>query len=833
MAKDIFKTLTDKSFYGKALVEKGDLYLFLGNYEESLKSYEEAKAIYDIIGDKKGEGTATEHKGDLYFQLGLYDRALEYHGEGLNLFHEGNASDLAAVALCKTGEDYFVSGEEEFGIEKLQQALDIARKDSSICYDILMRAGRVCDKYGDKYENAYDLALEMYREARKVVQKEGDKNKEKKALMNIGKIHSLNKRDDISLGIYEEVMNVSSEGGDNHGRINALFYVAEIYEKHSRTEKALKAFNECLLFYIEVGDRWGIIKTNQKLGEIYEKQGDYDKATYYYTETINELEKLRSDIKSEELRESFSEKIMPIYRKTINFFLERGNVTKAFYYLEMSRARSLLDALKRSKVNITEGADPALLEKDKKFQAEVDYLENALIAEKSLSKPDNNRISELEDKLARSLEKLKSVHDELILKNPSYAFLTGIKGPLTIEDLQKKVLKENQYLLEYFINDDKTFVWVIWKDNYSLIEIPVKEMELNERVEKFRNPFEELKSDPEHFADHLEKLENENLQDLYNIIFKPLADNVPFPKNAELIIAPDGILYYLPFEVLISGSKTGQTDNTVIFSDFSNNRFLIEDYNISYVPSSSTMDPVLREDKKDPPGLYLGIGNPYFGQGPVEQDFSEDIATGFIQLQGYELAPLPNTETQVKHIGDLFSGLGETEIYLQINATEDIVKTKSSYYKYLLFATHGLLDEESPMDSSLAFAANSRPGEDGFLKASEIINLEINSDLAVLSACETGLGKIKTGEGVIGLTRAFMYAGTPSIMVSLWSVESASTAKMVEIFYKNLISGMNKTEALRQAKLEIMKGSETIKGQEFSYNHPFFWAPFILMGESN
>jgi len=816
----------DKKLQGDVFIARGDIFLSRGNYQESMKSYEKALNIYKELSDNKGEGSSFEHIGDLYYDLGLYEEALKYHRFALESFNKSGDVRDRTVALCKIGEDYFVTGKSEFGLQKLQESLNIARTDRSISYDILMITGSICSNYG-----FYDNSLSMYKEGRD--RTEGDKNKEKKALFRIAGVLLLKGDYENSLSVYEEVMRVSEEGGDKGGKIDALFNMADIYRKNSRTERSIEGYLECIGFYRQTGNRWGLIKTEQNLADIYDTRGELESASGYYMDSIKNLEEMRGELETEDLKESFSEKVMPMYRKVIDFFLKRGKTLDAFNYLEMSRARALLDSLRMAKVDIKKGAEPALLEGDRNLQAEINYLEKSLQEENAKYNPDSQRIKELEEKLEDTRKKLSSIKEKLSLKSPSYSFLTGIKKSLTVEEIQKKVLKENQYILEYFVSNEKINVWVISKNTVSLIEIPVSEKDLISKVESFRTPFEKLKSDvymkQESFKEILSRVDLNNLHDLYNILFKPLAQKVAFPKNSELIIVPDGILYYLPFEVLVSEIQT-QNKSNLIFSNFSAAKFLIEDYNIDYVPSASILDPDLAEAREKNSRKYLGFGNPSFEDTAGEITVNETLSAGLIRLQGYSLKPLPGTEIEVKNICEMFKDSGD--IYIRKDATEERFKSECSSYKYLLLATHGLLNEKNPMESSLAFSMNSRSSEDGFLKASEVLNLDINADLVVLSACETGLGKIRTGEGVVGLTRSFMYAGTPSIVVSLWSVESSSTARLMEIFYKKLLSGMNKAEALRQAKLELMKQSDNLYGDSVSYRHPFFWAPFVFVGNS-
>ncbi len=823
---EIFKKLSKKDREASSLISKSQVYLNLRLYEESLRACKGAMLLYEDISDKKGIAVSLSHTGDIYSELGLYPESLKCYTDSLSMFIELNDIENIGLLLCKTGEDYIKSGDKETGLQKLQEALNIAKNSPSISYELLMRTGDICQEYG-----YYEEGLSKYREARKVVKDMGDTVKEYKALREIARTSLLKGDDEGALGIYDKVMVIAKEAGDNGGRIDGLFNVALLYDKHGRTDDSIKAYKECLDFYKSAGNPFGTVKTLQNLGSIYEKTGSAALAEECYRESIEELEKIRGEIRLEEFKESFSEKFMPYYRHIINFLIKEGKYKEAFYYLEMARARSLLDAITGARVDIKKGVKPELLEKDKKLQSEMNYLQSALVRENSATKPDEEYIKELQGKLLKKREDFKSLQQELLLSGPSYSFLTGIKKPLTPDELQKKVLSEKQFILEYFIKSDKLDVWVIGKNSFSFVEIPVSSDELNKKIEDFRKPFEELKGKESVFIDILSKCDTTNLSELYSIICKPVIEKISIPDNSELFIVPDGILYYLPFEALVT-EEGKEGDSKITFSRFSANKYLIEKYSISYIPSATLLDPSLREKKEKPAGTFLAFGNPDFTVTPDVRIIPG--MNNFIRLQGGDnsyFAPLPSTEKQVRNICDMFKKTGKSEVYTGINATEGNVKSKVSDYKYLLFATHGFLDEENPMYSGLVFTLKGATDEDGFLRAMEILNLNLKSDLVVLSACETGLGKIRTGEGVIGLTRSFMYAGSPSVVVSLWSVESASTARLMEIFYKNLMSSMTEAEALRKAKITLMKETEVVEGNKLSYSHPFFWAPFVLVGK--
>jgi CHAT domain-containing protein len=189
---------------------------------------------------------------------------------------------------------------------------------------------------------------------------------------------------------------------------------------------------------------------------------------------------------------------------------------------------------------------------------------------------------------------------------------------------------------------------------------------------------------------------------------------------------------------------------------------------------------------------------------------------------------LLKAEEEVRAIAEI---LKPSLLYVGSDATEEHFKQKSGNFANIHLATHCIVEENQPMYSRIVFAQDDDPQEDGFLHTYEVFNLKLNADLVTLGACETGLGKLSRGEGLIGLTRAVMYAGAPAVVVSLWSVDE-STAELMKLFYLNMKDGMTKVEALRQAKLELIQSNgEFSDGQNFSFAHPFLWAPFIVVGK--
>ena len=287
---------------------------------------------------------------------------------------------------------------------------------------------------------------------------------------------------------------------------------------------------------------------------------------------------------------------------------------------------------------------------------------------------------------------------------------------------------------------------------------------------------------------------------LYDLLIKPVSQELKTKSN--LILIPDQSLWELPFQVLVSPSS----------------RYLIEDYAISYAPSITVLMEMekIHHDLKNTQKTLLALGNPSVGNEIIHQMNS--------LYRDNILGPLPEAEREVKSLGNLY-GTKQSSVFVGSEALEEFIKNKLGQYRILHFATHGVFDNASPLYSYLALAQSPGGTEDGLLEAREIMNLSFKAQLAVLSACETGRGRIGDGEGVIGLSWALFVAGVPGIIVSQWKVDSASTTELMLELHRNLIKKMTPATALQHAELKILQNKK--------FRHPFYWAGFVPIGDTN
>lgn len=385
-------------------------------------------------------------------------------------------------------------------------------------------------------------------------------------------------------------------------------------------------------------------------------------------------------------------------------------------------------------------------------------------------------------------------------------------SPLAKADkLQKQMARDQMALVEFALGENRSFVWFFTNDEVCFAVLPPRK-EIETAVKLY---LDKLSATPNHLyiERDLAKLKEQS-QALFAILFGSLSSQIEPGKR--LIVVPDGLLHYLPFEALAH-----------------NGRYLVEDHEISYNPSASML--VQSQDSRDKAETgdrmeLLAFGDQIFGPELKEPATKKRGAGPSMSPRrsraprGFQLPPLPRTRDEVQFIARLFPP-DRTRLYLGEASTEGAVKRESlRRYRRLHVATHSLIDETSPSRSAVVLTLNTDPDEDGFLEVSEIAELDLDCDLVVLSACQTGRGQLLSGEGILGLTRAFLHAGARALVVSCWNVSDISTARLMERFYQHLMAGRSNSAALRETKLQMLNSDKNTR-------HPYYWASFVIVGK--
>ncbi len=651
--------------------------------------------------------------------------------------------------------------------------------------------------------------------------------------------------------------------------------IGGVYEELEKYDEAILSYNEAVKIAEESGVLETIWRRQRRLGLALWNKGQGEEAVRVYQKTIETIEEIYSHtegLKEEERSSVIGEKIY-VYQEFIELLLQlhrkspdKGYDRKAFVISEKSKSRTFQELIAKAGAKIALSGDEAfrkMAQREQQVIGEITNLRNLLT--KELSKPEKERNQEVIDSIKGQLSKSeKSLNDlgkEIEAKYPRYADLKRPK-PLTVEELQR-ILKEDETILSYAVATYQIAAFIITKKSFKLIGLDLEKKELTKLLLKFRKGLEEVTS-----VEDLERFKPEVAYTLYQKLFSPLSPELK--GIAHLYLSADDILYTLPFEALIDreidekafdeARERGRAGKGVYLTEFSALHYLIDTYTITYLPSASVLRSLRTYDK---PGYgrwskpFIAFADPIFSEEEVkgetktkakakvkekdlkqkgisrETQFAVQILT---RSTGSEkLERLKESTEEAETIGKELKGRKE-DIYLREKASEEnVYKTELKNARYLLFSTHGLLggDFSGVAEPALALTLiDNPPGRDGFLTMSEVLGLDLNAELILLSACNTsGRGdKAGSGEGFVGLTRSFMYAGGKSLLVTHWSVESQAARDLMVAIFK-MIQKETRPEALRKAKLQ-MKGSVRVQKEgKLSLSHPFFWAPFVLVGE--
>ena len=570
--------------------------------------------------------------------------------------------------------------------------------------------------------------------------------------------------------------------------------MGEIYFRQNQFPNALESFNKALALAESQGDANRIRSASIHIGNLLLVSGQSAEAIAYYEKAIQQIESARSLLQSQEYRQSYFEGGVGAYASMIETLLVAGKQEEAFNFSERARSRTFLDIL-GSKVRLSR-VKGDLQEEEEVLKARV----NASVA---AGLEDTATAGEVP---SADLRKLEEEYDAFVSKarrqHKEQASLMSVE-PLKLKEVQA-LLEPGQTLIQYFVAREKTFLWAIERDHFNALVVSITQKDLARKVDALRKSIAELKPVREYRS---------LARNVYELLIRPALSHI---KGKELIIVPHGVLHYLPFQALYSAQG----------------RYLVEDYAVSYLSSASLMQ-FTKEKRKARGDRVLAFGNPDLGDPTKELKFAE--------LEAAEIKKL----------------YPSSAVLLRKAATKIRAKDLWSQYDILHFAAHAELKGDDPLSSAILLAKGE--GDEGRLQVGEVFEMDLSASLVVLSGCETGLGKLSSGDELVGLTRAFIYAGTPSVVASLWKVDDASTAHLMSSFYRNLKT-KSKVESLRQAQLELIRGGKQsdllarrgvggigklgevpqAKPQSpgsasvpvsISTSHPYFWAPFILVGD--
>jgi len=783
------------------------VYWDISDFDEFYKLNKEALEIAKEINHKKEIGRCLNNLGSYYYKIDNYTSALSSYETALKIAREEDNPEETANSLLNIGSVWSDIGNYEISLEYLKQALEIDRKlpDRSNIAKDLNNIGVALRMKGltTESEESLNQAIGIFRQSLQTAQGAHDAIVEIQVLNNIGSTYSAINHFSEALEYFKLAASMAKNNGVGS-------YLGMIYNNIGTTYSNLGNFNESDHYYQEAlrlasiyDDRIFIWETYLEAGNSYKEQGKYAEAIHNYENAIAFIEDIRSRMVLEDLKASYfgSGKRIEAYQNLIDLLIKlnrldpgKGYDREAFNYLERAKARAFLDSLEVSKIDVSQGIDPLLANREKELMRDLSRAYHRLMAYDMPAKDKD----ELSEQIQSMEDQLQSLKREIRLSSPAYA---DLKYPevITYEEARKELLRRGDAYLAFSIAKEASYAFVLSSTGLRIFNVPNRES-LQKQVAEYRMA--------------LSDRQNKDFQ-LGRELFTELVGPGLEPGLKRLIIIPDDVLNVLPFETLLTNNDA--------------HSWLIRDYMISYVPSLSSLRFLKQryDSRPRPHQDLLAIGDATYrtnskriGEGP-DSGFVIDLGS----TESVHLSPLKYSALEVQNISRLFRPR-KVSLLEREDATKRWLGSHDlTDYRIIHFATHSLIDDQRPARSAIVLSFNPDHVDDGLLQARDIYNLKMNTDLVTLSACQTGLGQFIRGEGIEGLSRAFFYAGTSSILMSLWSVNDQATCQLMELFYRHLRGGEPLTGALREAKLEMIHSAVL--------SHPYYWAAFIINGKTD
>jgi len=627
--------------------------------------------------------------------------------------------------------------------------------------------------------------------------------------------------------------------------------IGVVYAQLNNQQKAFEYFNQALTLAQSIGDKLGEAANRYQLARIARARGEFKEAQTQIETALNLVESARTKVTLTDVRATYFASRQDFYDFYIDLTMQLFRADKNDAHLadalqanERRIARSLLDSLTEARTDIRSGVPPDLLKREHDLQQDL----NAK-ADQQLRLLSRKHSPEQANVLAREIAALTTEHDHALTQvrqsSPRYAALTH-PVPLGLTEIQAQVLDPETILLEYSLGEQRSYLWTVSSTAINVRELPSR-AEIESVARRF---YELLTARNQHPAFETFENRNKRIADAdsqYSQAAAALSEMLLGParaeiKNKRLLIVPDGVLNYVPFATLPSFEKSTPLSTA-------KSTPLIASHEVVSLPSASTLG-VLRQElagRQTAPKIVAVLADPVFeandprvkrGQANAGRQTDEvatkatpsrssdaDLERSARDVGEVEFPRLPHSRQEANGIVAFASRDVRMES-LDFEASRTMATSPEiSNYRIIHFATHGFLNSQHPQLSGIVLSLVDQQGQpqDGFLRLNEIYDLKLAADLVVLSACRTALGKEIKGEGLIGLTRGFMYAGAPRVVASLWAVDDEITAELMTKFYREmLVRKQRPAAALRTAQVSIWREKRL---------PPFYWAGFVLQGE--
>jgi len=818
------------------LADLGASYFILEDFQKAKDYSEQSIALAEklkgadsppaVLPDDYGRARALQTLADINLRDGDHTQAIEKLQASLALYQQLNRGDSSynfyvAGDLMALGRVYTEASDNVRALFYLNKAVEIVRtlNDNDMMASLRNSIGVLYTEQED-YAQAkaqFDQSLKLYR---------GENNQRETArvLLNLGVLEQ-------RLGNYDEALSrfkLSFQGKEATKSIDVTIAAGEGIGVVLTAKKdfvgALESLNRSLAVARETKNKTRETELLWRSAQAYYDMGDYShcttlaesavamarsahlpKLTYLATtslgqsyaaqnrfelaiqtlkQAVEQIEAMRDDVAGREVESQiFLESKVASYHTLVDLLVKQGKTVEALLYAERAKGRVLLDVLSKGKADLTKVLTPTEKEQAQRLNRNITEINDRV---KKQETANSASLNSLYAELDGARLEYQSFQDAVYVAHPDLSMRSGHTVTLNTADLDRLTQSNETGYLEYVVGKDRVSLFVLTKDkstgasDLKVYPLAIKPADLVRKVNEFHDALAEQRLAYATAA-----------RELYTLLITPAEQQL---RNVGTIcIVPDSFLWNVAFQALMTP----------------NEHFLIEDHALYYTPSLSVLVEMNRKKGGMTNTSLLAFGNPVIGKD---------------EQRNADLCPLPEAEQEVSSIAKSFDEKSR-RVFIGRDASEKSFKALAPAYSIIHLATHGVIDNRQPLYSHLLLTKTEGDQDnDGRLEARQIMEMNLNADLAVLSACETANGKLAPGEGVIGMSWAFFVAGTRSTVVSEWKVNSASTSKLMAAFYANLQRdhANNEPQAMRQAALTLLKND--------SYRHPFYWAGFVLIG---
>jgi len=825
-ALDLWTAADDK--IGQALAKLNLAYSHtdLGELEKAQNLFTESLTLYKREGDKRGEARAITGLGSIDSFLGKKQAALDKHMKAIDLLRTIGDHAGEAIAFNSIGKAYEDLGRLPIALDNYNEALRLYQQLGNVEYEsvTLFYIGGVYGLKGEKQTalNFFDEAVTKSKQARQP-------RVTAYALSAISAIQSESGQRAEALNRMQYVLRLYRQIDDRRGQATALSEVGKIYRALNQNTKALAYYKRALDLFRAAGDKHEEAAALYNMAAVEGASGNLTDALKLLKDSTEVIEILRSQIVSPDLRASYYASVRKHAELYIDLLMRLGKLhgdksahENAFEISEHAHGRALLEVLGEASAQIRQGVNPTLLEQERVLQQKL-YSQAAYQMRLLAGNPEPHELEIVAREIRELTTSYRELQTQIKQQSPRYTNLVQPQ-PLNLEQIQAE-LTDNSLLLEYMLGSERSYLWAVTKDSLTVYQLPARD-EI-ERLAKsvcaalvVRQTLNEFEANA--YNDGVAQADAQYWRQagqLSQILLGPVAGEL---EGRTILVVADGALHYLPFEALPDPVKGGGESSSEPVP-------LIVGHEIVSLASASILATIRQAPRtgSNEEKLIAILADPVFSA--TDSRMNNLNRTPLPQNSKFaaSLSRLPATRVEAESIMAIIpSGTGMMATGFDADRTV-VLSSDLGQYKVIHFATHGIVDIENPEMSGIMLSLVNREGESrqGLVQLHDIYNMNLaNTQLVVLSACQTALGKEVRGEGLVGLSRGFIYAGASSVIASLWKVDDRATTQLMTEFYKGLFEeGLTASAALRKAKVKMW--------QQSRYREPFYWAAFVLQGE--